>query len=121
MHRDLIEILVAVQEHRAGLDDLELWIVAHLQQDVDEELRTHSDELDALLIQYGESVVSEAELRESLEAMLRNLTTIESVVGQPTTAVPYSTSEAAVGASVTVPLRSLGAFEEYRLPVVVAC
>ena len=65
MREELVEILAAVQEHRVGIEDLELWVVAHLQQDVDEELRAHTDGLDALLIQYGESVLSKAELGES--------------------------------------------------------
>ena len=116
MRTDLIRQLSALQARRVSLDEFELWLVAHLQQVIalgDPEVRMFVDRMDALLIQFGESLVSEVEFEGAIEDILRNLTTYrEPIVQSPT----YTKTEIASNArELEVRFMDLGATQEYRL------
>lgn len=96
MRQNLVKELNAFQEGKISLDDLELWLVGHLQQILrgdDSELREQADRLDALLIQFGEGVISPTELNEEIEGALRNLLTILVPTTDPAEAVSIATDD----------------------------
>lgn len=79
MRQDLIRKLSELQARQVSLDNVELWLVSHLQQILqgqDEELKHLADRLDALFIQSGEGVVTEPELDAEIEGIIRNLSTV---------------------------------------------
>lgn len=81
MRQNLIRALAALQARSTSLEDFELWLVGHLQpilEGQDEELRHQADRLDALLMQFGEGVVTDPDMDDEIEGILRNLSTVHS-------------------------------------------
>ena len=117
MRRNLASQLVAFQARHLSLDELELWLVAHLQEVIDSgnvELKVYFDRLDGLLIQYGEEVVAASELDEAVEDILRNVNTL--VVSTFAPSRSLETKLAVNDRHIEVPFTDLGAIEPYSKP-----
>ena len=118
MRNDFIRQLATLQGGRANLRDFELWLVGHLQQIADgddEELKEGADKLDALLIQYGEGVIAAAELDETIENILRNLSTVAVPAYPSSPAQRNELSSSSV--DVEIEFREMGAVQNLRFPV----
>ena len=117
MRRTLANQLVEFVEGQITLDDFELWLVRHLQAIIDEgdaDLKSYADQLDGLLIQFREQVVSIWELAEAIENVLRNLNTIIELSFTTRQSVSASTADSE---DMEVVIRDLGAIQEHHLPV----
>ena len=119
MRRSLVNQLIEVVDGRLSLDTFELWLVGHLQPIIDSgdaDLKAWADKLDGLLVQFGEQVVSEWELIEAFEDILRNLSTIN----EPSLANTERMSDSAANSvDIEMTIRELGAIQDLRPPVFV--
>ena len=95
MLQELITGLSRYSNQEAGLCDLEAWIVLHLQEILDsgeQEAITIADELDGLLIQLSEGLVTEADILATINGILCRRGT---VVVATTPVTTMSTNESA--------------------------
>jgi hypothetical protein len=118
MLQELITRLSKYSNQETGLRDLEDWIVLHLQETLDsgeQEAITIADELDGLLIQLSEGLVTEADILAAINGILCRRGTVVVATAPATTTVTHESANPTVTRSEV-----LRRVEDVRLRVLAA-
>ena len=118
MLQELITRLSKYSNQEMGLRDLEDWIMLHLQEMLDsgeQEAITIADELDGLLIQLSEGLVTEADILAAIDEILCRRGTVVVATTPVTTTVSHESANPTVTRSEV-----LRRVEDVRLRVLAA-